>query len=225
MTPNSVSCDDALKSVSRSVCGHQYSSLDCSSAGLDMLKRDRFELLSAYLDGEVTAAERREVEALLATDPVAQCLHQRLLRLRQELRSMPCPVVIKESKDQLVGRVLARTYHRTCQLLVWGGMTAALILTSLVSLQWDDGRWSPQVTTSPQDSHSATNPALPDQRMAIDTSSLEPSGSSTSNAPSSDGALMVALNRPVIAIPKARSSGSEANHRSGSIPDFVLEQR
>jgi len=27
-----------------------------------MLKRDRFELLSAYLDGEVTAAERQQVE-------------------------------------------------------------------------------------------------------------------------------------------------------------------
>jgi len=30
---------------------------------MDMLKRDRFELLSAYLDGEVTAAERQQVEA------------------------------------------------------------------------------------------------------------------------------------------------------------------
>jgi len=29
---------------------------------MDMLKRDRFELLSAYLDGEVTAAQRQQVE-------------------------------------------------------------------------------------------------------------------------------------------------------------------
>ncbi len=225
MTPNSVSCDDALDSVGRSVCGHRYSSLDFSSAGLDMLKRDRFELLSAYLDGEVTAAERREVETLLATDPVAQCLHQRLLRLRQEFRSMPCPVVMKESKDKLVGHVLARTYHRTCQLLVWGGMAAALVLTSLVSLQWDNGRWSPQVAASPQGSHSALNPALPDQRVALDTSSSEPSGRSVPNSPSGDGVLMVALNRPVVTIPSVRSSGAETTLKSGSIANPVVKQR
>ena len=30
-----------------------------------MVKRDRFELISAYLDGEVTAAERKQVEEWL----------------------------------------------------------------------------------------------------------------------------------------------------------------
>uniref|UniRef100_A0ACD5GTL5 Anti-sigma factor family protein n=1 Tax=Desertifilum tharense IPPAS B-1220 TaxID=1781255 RepID=A0ACD5GTL5_9CYAN len=41
-----------------------------SMGALDMLKRDRFELLSAYLDGEVTASERQQVENWLDTDPV-----------------------------------------------------------------------------------------------------------------------------------------------------------
>jgi hypothetical protein len=36
---------------------------------------DRFELLSAYIDGEVTAAERKQVEEWLATDPTVQQLH------------------------------------------------------------------------------------------------------------------------------------------------------
>jgi len=35
---------------------------------MDMEKRDCFELLSAYLDGEVTATERRQVEEWLSTD-------------------------------------------------------------------------------------------------------------------------------------------------------------
>ncbi|MEL6165322.1 MAG: zf-HC2 domain-containing protein, partial [Cyanobacteria bacterium J06628_3] len=47
----------------------------------NMVKRDRFELLSAYLDGEVTAAERRQVEEWLANDSSVQNLHKRLLSL------------------------------------------------------------------------------------------------------------------------------------------------
>jgi len=39
---------------------------------MDMLKRDRFELLSAYLDGEVTAAQRQQVEDWLGNDPEVQ---------------------------------------------------------------------------------------------------------------------------------------------------------
>ena len=41
------------------------------------MKQERFELVSAYLDGEVTQSQRREVEALLAKDPVAKHLYQR----------------------------------------------------------------------------------------------------------------------------------------------------
>lgn len=40
-----------------------------SSESLDNLKRDRFELLSAYLDGEVTSSERHQVEDWLRSDP------------------------------------------------------------------------------------------------------------------------------------------------------------
>lgn len=37
----------------------------------DMEKRDRFELLSAYLDGEVSATERKQVEDWLQPTPRA----------------------------------------------------------------------------------------------------------------------------------------------------------
>ena len=40
-----------------------------------MYQRDRFELLSAYIDGEVTAAERGQIEQWLTTDPEVQCLY------------------------------------------------------------------------------------------------------------------------------------------------------
>lgn len=49
----------------------------------DVVRRDRFELLSAYLDGEVTAQDRAVVQHWLNTDPSVKCLYHRLLCLRQ----------------------------------------------------------------------------------------------------------------------------------------------
>lgn len=54
---------------------------------LDATKRDRFELLSAYLDGEVTPEERRQVLCWLQQDDGARTLYNRLLTLRQGLRT------------------------------------------------------------------------------------------------------------------------------------------
>ncbi|MEM9769414.1 MAG: zf-HC2 domain-containing protein, partial [Cyanobacteria bacterium P01_D01_bin.71] len=55
---------------------------------LDATKRDRFELLSAYLDGEVSPDERRLVATWLDKDPEAQCLYRRLLQLRQGFQGL-----------------------------------------------------------------------------------------------------------------------------------------
>jgi len=57
-----------------------------SCSELDVMKRDRFELLSAYLDGEVTPEERSLVQTWLNSDPTTKCLYSRLLALRQGLR-------------------------------------------------------------------------------------------------------------------------------------------
>lgn len=53
-----------------------------------MHNRDRFELLNAYLDGEVTADERRQIENWLTTDSEAQGLYARALKLRQKWQIM-----------------------------------------------------------------------------------------------------------------------------------------
>lgn len=58
------------------------------SITMDMHERDRFELLNAYLDGEVTAAERRQIEDWLTTDSAAQGLYSRALELRQKWQLM-----------------------------------------------------------------------------------------------------------------------------------------
>ena len=73
---------------------------------LDVTKRDRFELISAYLDGEVTPAERLLVTNWLAHDPEVQNLYRRLLLLRQAFRTLPSSTAgTQDPKPQVSGRL------------------------------------------------------------------------------------------------------------------------
>lgn len=61
------------------------------SITLDMPNHDRFELINAYLDGEVTANERQQIDHWLTTDSEVQCLYSRAVRLRQKWQLMSSP--------------------------------------------------------------------------------------------------------------------------------------
>lgn len=147
---------------------------------VDMLKRDRFEMLSAYLDGEVTATERRQVEVWLETDPVVQSLYGRLLKLRQGIQTIPvpqpeCPV------EQTVEQVLSRVHRRSRRAILWGGAAIAALFVSILSNTLSGNQSPlPQLAASP----SAT-PEL------------------ASGAGGSSEALEIALDRPIMEIPKA----------------------
>ena len=65
------------------------------------------ELLSAYLDGELTAAEQAEVERLLATSPVARQLLEELRTLSSTLQAMP-QYKLGEDLSQQVLRIAER---------------------------------------------------------------------------------------------------------------------
>ena len=136
-------------------------------------KRDRFELLSAYLDGEVTADEKRRVEVLLATDPAMQQLHTRLMKLRYSFRSLPVPP-LEQPVEQTVAQVFAKIERKPRRAAVWGGglAIAALFVGALVGI-------------------------VPRTEFAPSMARIQPE-----KAVPSDG-LMIALDRPVIAIPKA----------------------
>jgi hypothetical protein len=147
-------------------------STDCCSG----IQRDRFELLSAYLDGEVTAAERRQVETWLATDSCTQQLYRRLLSLRQGLQMLPI-ARSEQSVEQLVNRVAARV-ERQPRRFVWGGLAVAGLLVGALFNALPQERYSPSIAAGP--THS------PGQQDAVP----------------SEG-LMIALNHPPIEIPKA----------------------
>lgn len=157
-----------------------------STGLMDMVKRDRFELLSAYLDGEVTATERKQVEEWLANDASVQCLYARLLKLRQGLRTLPVPAT-QQSPEAAVQQVLTRLRRRSRFNWMAGSAAVAACAIGAVSGLVGGGSMVPQLAQRPQ-------------REPIQTSSA-------SIVPPSP--LMVGLNNPVIEIPKAAVASPE----------------
>ena len=96
------------------------------------MKQEKFELISAYLDGEVTPSQRREIEALLGTDPVAKHLYQRLLQLRSELQRMPITPTL-EPVDQTVAGVFEKIDRRSKRHLVLVGSAVAGLCIAVIS--------------------------------------------------------------------------------------------
>ncbi|NJR67389.1 MAG: transcriptional regulator [Synechococcales cyanobacterium CRU_2_2] len=100
-----------------------------------MLQRDQFELLSAYLDGEVTAAERRQVEELLSHDEKSQQLYARLLHLRDGFQGLP--LTASQPVDDTVAQVMSRLEQHRPARRAWilgGGAIAAAAVAAMTGL-------------------------------------------------------------------------------------------
>ena len=93
---------------------------------LDVMKRDRFELLSAYLDGEVSPEERRLVISWLAEDPETQCLYQRLLQLRHGFRGL-CREQWQSETSQYTAAAVIGKLNQRFRLTCMAGMTAVAV--------------------------------------------------------------------------------------------------
>ncbi len=146
----------------------------------DVMQRDRFEMLSAYLDGEVSADERRQVEEWLQTDATVQQLHARLLKLRQAFQAMPVPTS-QQSVDQTVNAVLSRVDRRPSRSMIWGGAAiAAVAIGTVASLIFGGERpFAPQMA----------NDSSQENVQTAANSDEEP--------------LMVALDKPLVSLTKA----------------------
>lgn len=171
MTPNFDEYDGS--NASRHAQHQGESGTQLAVNALDVEKRDRFELLSAYLDGEVTADEKRQVELLLETDPAMQRLQTRLMKLRHSFRTLPVPPS-EQPVEQTVEQVFARIERKPRRMIAWGGAAiAAVFVGALVSLM-PRNEFIPAIARAPQ-----SQEAVPSK------------------------GLMIALDRPVIEIPKA----------------------
>ena len=97
---------------------------------MDMHKRDRFGLLNAYLDGEVTADERRQIENWLTTDPQVQCLYARALKLRQKWQMMS-PLAQQPTASEIKQIFVCRETKPKRAVLWKTILLAAVVLTAL----------------------------------------------------------------------------------------------
>jgi hypothetical protein len=160
---------------------------------LDVHQRDQFELLSAYLDGEVTPTERQQVEAWLATDPDCQRLYQRLRKLQFGFNQAPCP--LKVSAETLANQVIHKANHRPRTLLAWTG-AGAIAATAVVGVITNifPGFLSPlpfnQTATADLTPTALQNSPSPDLYLPQNTMGLENKAN-----------LMLTLDRPPVAIP------------------------
>lgn len=151
---------------------------------VNTMMRDRFELLSAYLDGEVTAAERRQVDEWLANDPATKRLYSRLLGMQQSFQSMPVPGP-EQSAQELAASVLQRVERKPQRMVVWSGCAIAALFVAVVS-----GVAGGRQLFSPQFAQSASDDLI----VALNEPLVEIVNPND---------LMLGVNSPVMEIPKS----------------------
>lgn len=106
---------------------------------------ERFELLSAYLDGEVTASERQQVEAWLATDRAFQQQYRQMQNIHVAFPRMTVPS--SQSTEALAEAVFGRIDRHRNRKFFWigGGAIAATLLAAVTGLGGLFGDRSPQL--------------------------------------------------------------------------------
>jgi anti-sigma factor RsiW len=95
---------------------------------------ERFELLSAYLDGEVTVSERQQVEGWLANDAAFQHQYRQLKQMHRAFPQMPVPS--SQSTEDLAAGVFGKIDRRRNRKFSWigGGAIAASIIAAIAGL-------------------------------------------------------------------------------------------
>jgi anti-sigma factor RsiW len=106
---------------------------------------ERFELLSAYLDGEVTPSERQQVEAWLSHDPAFQHQYRQMQQIHQALPRITVPS--SQSAQDLSAGVFGKIDRQRNRKLGWigGGTLAATFIAALAGLGGLFGDNSPQL--------------------------------------------------------------------------------
>ena len=95
---------------------------------------DPFELLSAYIDGELSPSERKQVQTWLDRDPEFKKLYTQLLTLQGHMQHSVAPASEKSTEEITAGvfQSLDRT-RRWRRKLTWGGGAIAASVIAGVS--------------------------------------------------------------------------------------------
>lgn len=125
------------------------------------LSFEQFELLSAYLDDEVSPDERQQVETWLATDAKVQAVFQNLGGLSRSIAQVPVPP--SASVEQTVQAVMAKIDRRRHRFQWISGSAIAAVVTAVlasVSTGWQEPGWQ-----------LASNRSTPEQSVALSSQS------------------------------------------------------
>jgi anti-sigma factor RsiW len=115
------------------------------SHGEKTTPQERFELLSAYVDNEVTDAEKSQVEKWLKADLNYRTQYHQLLKVKRLLLDLPTPTSIKT--EQLVNRVITKINRRSQRKFAMGGAIAALVIGTFATVAHTNYRF--QVAEDP----------------------------------------------------------------------------
>jgi hypothetical protein len=150
---------------------------------------EKFELLSAYLDGEVSPAERKQVEAWLNSDVEFQQTYQQMLALQGGLRTMPVAASSMPT-EELVSKVMRRLDRRS-KVWVLGGVggAAAILIGALSGLFTGNQSGTLQIAQQPKP------PLTEIPQPSVPMVAIRPEKSVNPKA------LMIVLERPPVAIP------------------------
>lgn len=164
------------------------SDLDSAASGdrldpVSALSCEQFELLSAYLDDEVTEQERALVDGWLATDPMIRQAFQNLGGLSRSIAQVPVPQ--SATVEQTVRAVMARIDRRHRRMHWLGGSAIAAAITAVIA----------SVGTGNHDMgwQVASNRSAPESSAALSSESPEAASPSSVKATKS-----VAIERSVV---------------------------
>ena len=101
---------------------------------LDNSTPDSFELLSAYIDGELSPSEKKQVQAWLDCDPEFKQLYTQLLNLQGQIQNFVVPSDEKSTAEIAAGvfQSIDRHHHKR-RTLVWGGSAVAASIIPSIS--------------------------------------------------------------------------------------------
>lgn len=165
---------------------------------VDTLNDNRFELLSAYLDHEVSVDERKQVEQWLAEDPEFYTLYQRLLTLQRSCHSLPTPPSIDVEKT--IDGVFARIDSR--RRFPWLGTLAAAAVAATVGAI--AGAWNGGPAGAPQFADSQNGIEIENIATSLDVPSVAtdaPRPDAVASEPVDPSNLMIALEHPPVDLP------------------------
>ncbi|MEL6440155.1 MAG: zf-HC2 domain-containing protein [Cyanobacteria bacterium J06621_8] len=103
------------------------------SSDLTEIPMESFELISAYIDGELSPDERQQVQQMLDQDPKVKQLYTQLLGLQTSMQSLAAPPSSKSVADLTAGVFESVAQRRRQRRLFWGGGVVAASIVAVIT--------------------------------------------------------------------------------------------